>query len=118
MIGKLSITVEVDLKTLLGMAPGDDCPDRDCDGKIREVTLAWGVAEGSEYLNGEGRCGLCNDLWTTIERPTYEEAHEQERKETEEEQEGTAPGHLRKNSPVAVYRKMQGPVHGHPYDED
>jgi hypothetical protein len=112
MIDKLDMMVQVDLGLLFGMKPGDPCPDKECDGSIREITLAW----GKEYVDVDARCGSCNENWKLFEKPSYGDVHEQEIKE-QEEQERTSPGHIRSNPKPALHGKVQKAVHDDPDEQ-
>ena len=76
---EFEIIAKISLEDLFKTKPGDPCPDKDCDGTIRELTLTW----QKDYLSAEARCGACNDLWTLIEQPSYGDIHGNENQEAE-----------------------------------
>ena len=70
----IEISLELKLRTLMQISPGDPCPAEDCDGHIANVNFSWDLSG----LDGYGECCVCLEKWTTLEVPSYRDALDEE----------------------------------------
>lgn len=59
----LNPTIQVSVFDIIGMKPGDRCPNSDCPGIIVEIKFSW----TNDYFGGDATCSHCKEDWCIAE---------------------------------------------------
>lgn len=56
-------TIQIGVSQMMGVAPGDPCPDMECSGVITEISFKL----TSDFFGGDAKCSNCGECWCLAE---------------------------------------------------